>query len=552
MNRQESIRHIDATLKAAGFIYTGPGSADYEGYIRVHGRQIDVRVEIPDVQFVSRPRIYLKDRAQVPVQTLAHVEEDTGICYTSGVGLPLDFYDPGPSILRVLKEVERTLELSYAGRGKLEFIDEYQQYWKSELQFSCFIPRRDLSNISKCYLFVATAQDEHSLLCLSSEPVLSGYAIAFPSSVHIIRADAKLGPGGEAVRPNNLEQFKSWYESQSSVLPLKWNIALQYLLDEKYLFIVGDNAFLGIKLELPTYISHAITLGSIRKNSVLPIVENMAKKVSITRVSGRWASMDDISLRNSADSKSLSDVSIALIGCGTIGSNLARFLVQSGAGISGKFSIYDNQILTEGNIGRHLLGFADIGKPKATALATELQRFHPQVKVSAFNVDIFNDLKAVGSHDLIIECTGEWNVQSAVNEWFLENKELKAKALLHSWVFMNGAGVQSFLNLRDGFACFRCLKPAFDGPWRFPAGDESDELNLRPATCGDGSYVPFTVDIPAMAASLANRAALDWANDHSGPRLRTVMTDYARGRFQKPRSPQPSEHCPACSKLRRL
>jgi molybdopterin/thiamine biosynthesis adenylyltransferase len=221
-------------------------------------------------------------------------------------------------------------------------------------------------------------------------------------------------------------------------------------------------------------------------------------------------------------------------------------LIQSGSGVGAAFTLFDNQVLSEGNIGRHLLGFGDIGKSKATALKAELERFHPQVTVHAYAEDATALWNRLAMHDLIIDATGEWNIQNVLNEQFLENTASKTSALLHAWVFMNGAGAQSFLNMRDELACLRCLKPQFDGPWRYPAGDEREELNLQPASCGDGAFVPFSVDASCMDASLANRAALDWAGGKPGYRLRTVQVDPDRGRYHKPVSPKPVAQCPAC------
>lgn len=261
-------------------------------------------------------------------------------------------------------------------------------------------------------------------------------------------------------------------------------------------------------------------------------------------------SAEDVISRNNLFGRGLADVSIALIGCGTIGGFLARHLAQNGAGTRKSLTLFDHQLLTQGNISRHLLGFRDIGRPKATAVAEELCRFHPETNPAAVNDDAFAHLVQLGRHELVIDATGDWNVQSALNEWFLGRANVATRALLHGWVYMNGVAVQSFLNLDDDHACFRCLKPTFDGPWRFPAALDDEDLDVRPASCGDGSYIPFPADVPAMAAALMSRAAIEWANDVPSYRLRTLNTDLARGRYQKPRSPEPASHCPACAKRR--
>lgn len=549
MNRRKALAIVDATLRNAGFVPAGAGPADYDGQIKVHGKPVDVSLSIPDMRFATRPRIMLKDRTQIPVETLAHVEEETGICYASGAGLPLDLYQPGEAILRVLEEASSTLELSYRGKGRAELIDEYQAYWKSDLTVRCMLPRDQVEDGRRATLFFAKLQGKAEFLCISDEAKLRGYEAAFPRTVEFWRTEKLVGPVGIMMAPRTLADLKRWLEGHAD-LSRDWPRLVQFLCADNYLFISAPNALLGLSMNLPSDLKYAMLKGKIRQQALLGIAERLAAKITLDRYSGRWSSLIDVTSRNNQSETSLQQKSIALIGCGTIGSNLARMLVQTGAGNCKTLSLFDNEVLALGNIGRHLLGFSDIGKPKASAVAAELERFHPQVRVAAYEQDAFEHFDLLAKHDLVIDATGAWNVQSAINEWFLDSPAIQTSALLHAWVFMNGAGVQSFLNLKDDFGCFRCLKPVFDGPWRFPVGDEKDEWNLQPATCGEGSFIPFTVDAPMMAASVTTRAALDWANGDPGARLRSVVVDLRRGRAQVPRFPKPSKSCPACASRR--
>jgi molybdopterin/thiamine biosynthesis adenylyltransferase len=552
MIRREALWRIDETLKRLNFREVGPGSADYEGAIKVHGKPVDIRLSIPDVRFGTKPQITLLDRSQVTLELLAHVETGSGICYASGAGLPLDLYKPGEAILRVLAEATRTLELSFKGGARREIVDEYQSYWFPRRHIHCFLPRIAPARIAKAKMFQAANGSGNAITCLAKEPVLRGYHPTGIIGAEVWYTDGPIGPAKELDAPSTLGELKDWLDAQAGLPADKWARAFNLMACGDALFIAAPNAFVGAKIILPADLMAGVKHKSIRAQALPRLLQTRTTAIKLERLSAAWCNIEDIVNRNNNASCSLKGLSIALVGCGTIGSHLARMLVQSGAGMDGCFSLYDNQWLSEGNIGRHLLGFADIGKPKAIALKAELERFHPQVKVGAWQANAL-DVDAwprIADHDLVIDATGEWNIQSALNEAFLEDANRKVKALLHAWVFMNGAGAQSFLNLRDDRACFRCLKPDFDGPWRFPAGNEKDELNLQPASCGDGAFVPFSVDASTMAASLALRAVMDWANGHSGARLRTVPVDYERGRYHKPVTPDPSPQCPACAHRR--
>ena len=550
MDHPQALRIIDATLKARGFVYIGPGAAEYEGRIRVHGKEVDIRVVIPDTTFAKRPQVHLRDRKQIPVTTLAHVEEETGICYASGVGLPVDIYEPGQAILRVLEEAQRTLELSYAGRGHAHLVDEYQAYWKPHLHVSCVISRAEALKLGQGVTYVAVREGEPEFIGLGAKPELRGYAIRAVQPARVLVSDQHIGPGVMISVPETLADLRQWCSEQPGLAQHRWMDILSLLALSGAVFFIAPNVFLGSSIKVPIHIRTAVTKGSIRKLALPGILDRSGANILLERIAGAWMSAEDVVGRNNSFGRSLADVSIALIGCGTIGGFLAKLLAQNGAGTRKALTLFDRQILTQGNISRHLLGFRNIDRSKASAVAEELRRFHPETNPAAVDDNAFAHLDQLGRHELVIDATGDWNVQSALNEWFLGRANIETRALLHGWVFMNGAAVQSFLNLDDHHACFRCLKPTFDGPWRFPAALDDEEPNVRAASCGDGSYIPFPADVPAMAAALASRAALEWANGVPSYRLRTVGTDLARSRYQKPRSPEPSPHCPACARRR--
>jgi molybdopterin/thiamine biosynthesis adenylyltransferase len=236
---------------------------------------------------------------------------------------------------------------------------------------------------------------------------------------------------------------------------------------------------------------------------------------------------------------------IALVGCGTLGSHLAKFLMQGGAGASAPLTLIDGQVLSAGNIGRHYLGHSRIGETKASALAEELKSFHPQCDIRATVGDALAQKTVLADANLLVDATGDWNTQYALNELFYEDG-ISADAILHCWISGNGAAVQAFLNVRGDECCFRCLRPSMDAGPRFPALKPGVEANMAPATCGDGNYIPYSVAAPATAAGLACDMAIGWANDKPGARLRTIVLDHERGIVRKPTSPSAHKSCPSC------
>jgi molybdopterin/thiamine biosynthesis adenylyltransferase len=246
---------------------------------------------------------------------------------------------------------------------------------------------------------------------------------------------------------------------------------------------------------------------------------------------------------------SLRGKKISLVGCGTIGSYLAHMLVQNGAGCDADFVLYDNDTLKPGNLGRHLLGYKDLGRLKVESMADFLRDFHPEVRITPRGVQALDDWASLEQMDLIIDATGDANFAAALNDRIIgSDRKRDELGSMHAWVFGNGVAAQSFLNLRDGHACYRCLQTEFGGEWRHnPLKDQKSPVRKAPARCGEGGYIPFPGDASIAAARLAVRAALDWVAGNPGHRLRTTIIDKAEGRESLTgKSPKALPRCDAC------
>jgi len=540
---------IDSTLREQGFLLTTGICPTYTGQISVHGSPVDVRLEIPDARFVNRPRVHLINRDQIPLDVLAHIEIETGICYASAAGLPFDNAKPGEAILRVLREAEKTLERSYRGQGAAEMADEYQHYWKG-LAILSLLGSTLEPGTHEAFLCSASRDDAKAVL-LSRSATINGWPVEDEVlSALVFSTRGRIGPGKSIVPPTDLPSLEAWWAEQAALSDIPWNTVEKALLNRKIGFIFSANALVGFSIKRPPKIRAGLKSGTIRLSAVPKLLAAMKGSLELERWNVVDASLERITSRNAIYPARLAECRIALIGCGTIGSHLARTLIQSGAGLGEPFYLFDTDKVSPGNLGRHLLNFADIGKNKAEALARELQRFHPDVSVLPFAADAVQSWSSLKGCDLIIDATGDWNVQTALNELFLEDRGTKLGALLHSWVFGNGVGAQSFLNLGDDKACFRCLRPDFAGQWRYPAAQNGIVTQFMPASCGDGTYAAFSVDAPVIAASLSLRSAIDWSRGEPGARLRTVAVDPIGGRHQPPKSPEPVAGCPACASFR--
>lgn len=120
--------------------------------------------------------------------------------------------------------------------------------------------------------------------------------------------------------------------------------------------------------------------------------------------------------------------SIAVIGAGALGSAVAEILARCGVA---NILIVDYDNLESGNLVRHTLVGADLGKNKATATAARLQGAAPMSSISAHPASLpsGNRLQELfDPFDIVIDCTGEDEVLERLSEawWGIPRRFLSA------------------------------------------------------------------------------------------------------------------------------
>ena len=535
---------IDATLKAKGFVLVRP-PAVYHGPISVHGRTVTVEIDIPDVTFVKMPELRLIDRSNLRLDEIAHLHTDQGICYLGEGGLPLDLYDPGGSVLRVLKEGEAALERSFGGAVTQEYESELASYWRGDNVFVA-LGFSQTSRIGQAEI-IDIGMETRRRFVVVAKGAWQHLKPRFRGTVSVLWFSETLRHTPK-FHAHNLAGICDWLAVQP-VLPQGWREAIIAAAAAGLpIFLVAPNAIIGWEPIFPSSLEALRISPRISNQFFAKKVAKSLEKVELRRMTGVELDLRFVVERNLGGTPSLIGKKIALIGVGTIGSNLAKLLVQCGAGCEADLIIYDTDLLRPGNLGRHLLGFQNLNQPKAVAVAAALKQFHPDVQIAPVPQDATKNKDALARADLIVDATGDYNTSIALNDWWVKMpKSEHPSGLIHSWVFGNGVAVQSFLNLKDEYACYRCLKPSFGEPWRYsPLKDRKQELTLAAARCGEAGYVPFATDAPIAAAGLTLRAILDWASGKPGQRLRTTTLDYEQGNFVRWASPFPDDDCPAC------
>lgn len=222
-----------------------------------------------------------------------------------------------------------------------------------------------------------------------------------------------------------------------------------------------------------------------------------------------------LQLRNTGVvSGSVVQQTVALIGLGALGSEVAELLAKAGVG---KFRLCDSDRLVPGNVTRHVGGVADFGAPKTHVIARRLLEINPfltfepsDLLTGSADADLDDLRDFIAPADLVIVTTADEGVEGVINQVAV----LQHKSVLYGRALRRASMGRVFL-VRPGLdACKSCLAMyAWDDregrstseDWVDVPEAEDDVLLHecgRPVIAGSGVDLSFT-------AALTARIALD-------------------------------------------
>jgi len=183
--------------------------------------------------------------------------------------------------------------------------------------------------------------------------------------------------------------------------------------------------------------------------------------------SANWAP-DQLRRRGEAEAD-VRGKSVLLLGAGALGGAVAENLVRMGVA---RLGVVDADVITIGNLSRHVLTMQDIGRNKAEALAARLNGTMPDADVRHFSFDFppsaKGDRESLDGWDVVVDCTAEDAVLRALAE--------------HPW-----DGIKTFVSLSMtwrarglfAYAAKEASFPAVDAIERFAtSSDRPDEETL--------------------------------------------------------------------------
>lgn len=527
---------IDA-LKYVGFASDLAGTGlRFDGSVQVRGQAVALRIIYPDLSFSDPPWVYVTDPIKLGRGVVPHLDEAGELCVVDRRAFVADRYHAAEQALGIVVRAAELLDAGLGTGAADEIAKEFPQHWGGSLIHA---------EVKGCTGLVDVfTNNEMTWAAVATKPPREGTYGGV-----VVSTNVRLSFRKDQSRPDTLQEALAWAAAWDPDLPGKITEGLRRLTaSDPFCLIQAPNGLIGFQTLVsgvggPALVKTLNQSGGWSTTLGTPAIQ----RAPIHRYQGRIVDMDHVLGRSSDDKPLLADKLVVLIGCGSIGGFLAQSIARMGAGSGGQLTLVDSEDLDPTNVGRHVLGLADVGKPKVDGCARRIKEDLPNLDVVAKKLRVQGLKSTVMRSAIVIDATGEQAVGELLNAWCLEVRGAAQTPpdLFHVWIEGQGAAVQSFLSTDPKFACLRCLQPDHGKLPRYPVLRPEAPRDLL-GGCGEATFTPYGPAAPMMAAALAARHIADLVTGRPRPLLRVVRLDYEHTYDVRPTNPPKSPACPAC------
>lgn len=470
-------------------------------------------------------KIYLSTKDFQEIYPIPHLDQNGLICTRDPEVAVLNDTKPGEATNNLIEIAIKIVESGITKENEADYIEEFLAYWNEKVAnifLSIFAPKDEV-----CYLQIFKL----------SKKIFDYNYIVTDSKVHLeewLKPFAVTTTGDEAIRALYLpiKRFSPYALNTDNDLltiiddkKVKNSIANYFNHDRLYyiliasFFLNGETILFGWK--------HKgwknIIFKGFRKNHVpLDIRLGHPKNEPVTKIRLMRLDRERIFVRGGIMPTLIKkDVSIAVLGCGSLGSFLTMSLAR--CGIS-KLLLIDKECLSPENTPRHLCGFleASCNMQKVEAVKKRVTEHFPGIKCNIFYADILEllekDEKVLNNHNMVIVVLGSRAVERRIN--YLLKKGLINSPVLFLWVEPLGVGGHIlYIDPKNG-GCYDC---SFDkeGNFLYSIPNTSESFQKRESGC-QSTFLPYsslTVEQFALVASKIIYSLLD-----SRPSTSTLFT----------------------------
>ncbi|WP_417410688.1 ThiF family adenylyltransferase [Hoeflea sp.] len=474
----------------------GLATGGHKWIFEVWGQDLSI---VTDAAFpYSRPEAFIANYDAT--RNLPHVEGTGHLCLTK-----VEFStDPTQAARQVLAEALELLKAHQTGTEDADLEEDFTNYWSQ---------RADVDSPKLSLLYEDEVSRGSCLLvgdevfAFTSKQVMmrwwenrTGTAPKHTNVVHFIELKKFPLPSEFPTNPASLLNLLKTHAVDAGEAMLK---AISQVPNMIVLVLAasassGRRQFAGVRL-IKTHPpqkkgSRRKTRLKLRPGDTVEL-SDLLTHYTIQRL--RTSQLDSAASRAVISLTDLADKRVIVVGCGAVGSGVARLLAKGGVG---HLDLIDHEILGWENVRRHELGGRSVRHWKAEALASGIRQDLPEIaKVRAFSQNI-QDLAMsskdflVGA-DLIVATTGSLHADNYIDE--LAQQRTPPVPVVFGW--MEAWGVAGHALLLSGNAA-RFMDGFKDGKPRRPASRNGRQ---PPKECGN-STTPFgAVEVAIVQAMIA-------------------------------------------------
>lgn len=479
---------------------------------------------IPDDWDRSLISIYIENYQEIDL--IPHLEEDGHLCLFDLEGVIIDTFFKGV-LFQTLTRLNKILDEGINRVNEIDFIDEFEDYWcrlpgckniksfisvnremklikysdnikgaekgKKEKYIDILIKRRG-------YYFVASDTEQDFKLLKNINMIRNGLYISIDSNDYIFPPD--------------------WRKKLdiSFINTLVNHISIDQALIKEKIRKCKSDLFIIFSIKQPNSSTNLIGM-FLRNVSVNYLDNQIALTLSSQAVPCHVRRCDSEYLINRGGAITVfGGKKILVIGCGSIGGYLIEQLVKIGFN---DITVIDDDLLTEDNIYRHLLGFEYISEFKSKAISDYIEKNIPKVKIRCMyeriEALVLDESIVLRDFDLIVSTVGNHNVNRWINNYVFENNV--QTPIVYLWNEVLGIGNHVAFISTAFTGCYDCfIRRGEDSLYDATSYCEKGQVfNRKYAGC-NSSFMPYGATHSQKSVQLGIKVITDFFKnrlDHS-------------------------------------
>lgn len=408
-------------------------SIDYNQYIAefyVNSLQIQLYIILDDNFPYDFPKVYIEQNCYEKIKHIPHVDTNQTICCFDSSRVSPNIFCKENIIVDLFFKAKNIIEAGINSKNTDDILDEYTAYWNKDVKTTDYfiideLPKR--FSLMYCYFslknriihsnkngikqFIENCGETYDDKCLVRCVYIPlNNVISFiPQNAYQMNLAIK----------NNSDYFSEYASYTTKNYSKKCIVVFSLPSNSK--IICG---FINPRIPQVN--------GYRKGHSPLLYAFSQNKHIEYEKISVYNASQERLFARG-GNGLTSSNKKICIIGCGSVGSNIADAF--SNCGIN-RFTLIDNEILTVDNIARHICGFQHIGMTKTEAVKDIISAHNPNIicdlKQENANKVLEKHIELFELCDLIISTTASSTLEYHLISKFNEGKINKPVVIM--WV----------------------------------------------------------------------------------------------------------------------